>query len=187
MAFMIMSGDPNTHSGTATGWDSINDASNFFGGQFSFFEGQNIVATNAAIKGLAGLQLARANSVTPSFRNGNQPSNFVNPGLVAFNAGVDVQLHPKVALTTNYNVFQFQQNPSSVLSTAVPALAGTNFGTNIGQEFNMGFFIRPGLADDFVINTGIAWFNFDPLLGSTFFGSNNTSQTMVLIRFTTTY
>lgn len=180
MAFLWASGDTNPGDGTANGWDSINDASNFFGGQFSFFEGNNLPGVfNGKV-----VFLTRGNSVFPSLRNGNQPSNFVNPGLVAFNAGIDFQLHPKVTLFTNYNSFSVQSNTSTfgAIDPRLPALLSNH----IADEFNFGLFIRPGLADDFVINTGVSFTSFDPSYANALYGGNGNVASFIL-RLTTTY
>jgi len=186
VALLVCTGQSQVNANNqASGWDSINDATNFFGGQFSFFEGNNIVGNFVNPKGQnKAVFLSRANSVIPSIRNGNQTSNFVNPGLVAFNAGVDVQLHPKVTLFTNYNAFSFQQNPGT-FAVIDPALPG-EMGQNICTEASFGFFIRPGLADDFEINTGVCFTTFDPSLAHAIFG-NNQSVTSYILRLTTTY
>ncbi|MHB2016191.1 MAG: hypothetical protein ACYCW6_04515 [Candidatus Xenobia bacterium] len=181
-AFLLATGDSTVPGPgqTASGWDSINDATNFFGGQFSFFEGNNIVGQ---FKG-TNIFLSRANSVIPSLRNGNQTPSFVNPGLVALNLGVDVQLHPKVTMFTNYNTFAFQAGPGS-FAAINPALPGL-LDNNICSELNIGFFIRPGLSDDFEINTGVCFTSFDQnLANALFFGQQ--SVTSYLLRLTTTY
>jgi hypothetical protein len=179
-AYLWCSGNNDNNSGKETGYDSINDGTNFFGGQFSFFEGNNIAGTFNG----KNVFLVRANSVIPSLRNGNQTSNFVNPGLVATNFGVDVQLHPKVVLTTNYNSFSFQSNTSAfgAIDPKLPALLNNH----IADEFNFGLTIRPGLADDFIINTGVSFTSFDSGLANAIFQGNG-NVTSFLLRLTTTY
>jgi len=179
-AYLWASGNNDPTSGKETGYDSINDGTNFFGGQFSFFEGNNIAGTFDG----KNVFLVRANSVIPSLRNGNQTSNFVNPGLIATNFGIDVQVHPKVVLTTNYNSFSFQSNTSSfgLIDAKLPALLNNH----IADEFNFGFTIRPGLADDFQIQTGVSFTSFDAGLANAIFGGQG-NVTSFLLRVTTTY
>jgi len=181
--FLVATGDANAKGTTASGWDSVNDGTNLFGGQFSFFEGNNVVGTFNG----ANIFLSRGNSVVPSLRNGNQSSNFVNPGLVAMGVGLDVQLHPKVALTTNLNSFSFQQNPQSVfgaINAKLPNIIGS--GTHFLNEANFGLFIRPGLADDFEINTGLSFDWFDQGMANALFGGQTYVESAI-IRFTLTY
>jgi hypothetical protein len=57
---------------------------------------------------------------------------------------------------------------------------------HIADEFNFGFTIRPGLADDFQIQTGLSFTSFDQGLANTIFQGNG-SVTSYLLRVTTTY
>jgi hypothetical protein len=79
------------------------DNPNFAGGQFSFWQRQ-------AIK-LFGVNLVNANSFIPDLRSSKfeGQSNFVNPGLILFNVGVDFELTPKLRMINNLNFMWFDE------------------------------------------------------------------------------
>ena len=85
-----VSGDRNPNDTKDTGFDSISDAVQLFGGPISYFVGENI-------KFGAG-DFVRANSFYPSLRGANGQANYVNPGLQLMNTGMDVTFSPRVQL-----------------------------------------------------------------------------------------
>jgi hypothetical protein len=99
LGYSYVSGDSNPNDNTDHGFDSISDAVQLFGGPISYFVGENI-------KFGAG-DLVRANSFLPSFRNGNQQANYVNPGLQLMNAGMDVTFSPRIQMALNGNYTRF--------------------------------------------------------------------------------
>src|SRR5207253_1718527 len=108
-SFFFSSGDGNPNNRRATGFDSILDNPNFAGGNFSFWQRQQI--------GLFGVNLVQRESLIPDLRSNKiqgQP-NFVNPGLVLFNGGVDVDITPKLKMINNANFLMFDK--TAVLET----------------------------------------------------------------------
>ena len=94
---------------------------------------------------------------------------------------------PEGGLTTNYNSFSFQSNPSAAFGAIDPTVARrVGNGNHIADEFNFGLTIRPGLADDFIINTGVSFTSFDSGLANAIFQGNG-NVTSFLLRLTTTY
>jgi hypothetical protein len=104
LGYTYTSGDNNPNDKTDHGFDSISDAVQLFGGPISYFVGENI-------KFGAG-DLNRANSFLPTFRNGNQQANYVNPGLQLMNAGMDVIFSPRIQLALNENYMRFNDTGS---------------------------------------------------------------------------
>ena len=90
----------NTH---ATGFDTILDSPNFAGGPFSFWNRQQIP--------LFGVNLVQRLSLVPDLRSSKiqGQANFVNPGLLLPNLGMDFDLTPKLKLITNSNLLWFDK------------------------------------------------------------------------------
>lgn len=142
-AFVYASGDRRPRSGTATGFDSINDNINFGGGQNSYFFGEKIQLGNTT--------LLRGNSLYPSLRGGNATAQFENPGSIILNLGVDVALTQKAILEANYNFVSFAD------TAVLEARQGvSNIGHNLGSELNMGVTYRPLLNENIILNFGAA-------------------------------
>ncbi len=99
LGYLYASGDGNPSDGRDTGFDAISDNVQLFGGPLSYWVGENIKFGNG--------DFVRANSLFPSFRGLNGAANYVNPGLHAFNAGLDMTLSPRFELAGNLNVLAF--------------------------------------------------------------------------------
>ena len=71
------SGDGNINNSTPTGFDTILDNPNFAGGEFSYWQRQQIP--------LFGVNLTQRNSLVADLRSSKiqGQSNFVNPGMLA--------------------------------------------------------------------------------------------------------
>src|SRR5262249_11988683 len=84
--------DSNPRDGVARGFDAIQDRPNFAGGQFSFFNSAGLRLRNTI------LALVEPDSLIPSLRSSKTlgQANFVNPGLALYNAGIDVDVTPKL-------------------------------------------------------------------------------------------
>jgi len=95
------SGDDGSDPTKGTGFDSITDNPNLAGGQFMFWTQQ---ATKAPIVGLVSQKF----SLLPNLRDKfTQRANFVNPGLVLVNGGVDLRVAPQLKLVTNVSYLKF--------------------------------------------------------------------------------
>jgi hypothetical protein len=94
-SFFWASGDQNINNAHATGFDTILDQPNFAGGQFGFWNRQQIP--------LFGVNLVQRLSLVPDLRSSKiqGQSNFVNPGILIPTFGMDFDLTPKCKLITN--------------------------------------------------------------------------------------
>jgi hypothetical protein len=139
------SGDHDTNNHEATGFDSILDDPNFAGGEFSFW-------VHNAIK-LFGVNLKQEDSLVPDLRSSKTQgqANFVNPGLILLNLGVDFDLTPKLTLVTNCNFLWFD--------TTVPLqtlLFDGAISNRIGTDLSMGFEYRPLLNNNIIFLIGVS-------------------------------
>jgi hypothetical protein len=141
------SGDKRPRDGVATGFDSILDNVNFAGSGFSFFNRQGIPLTQT------GVSINNRFSLLNDFRSSKtqgQPE-FVNPGLFLVNAGVDMDVTPKLKAFVNVNYLWFvQTEPLQV------ALHQPNMRHEIGVDYSLGFVYRPFLNQNVILSGGIA-------------------------------
>jgi hypothetical protein len=144
-SFFYSSGDHNISNGHATGFDSIFENPNFAGGQFSFWQRQ-------AVK-LFGVNLVNSNSLIPDLRSSKiqGQSNFVNPGLILFNLGVDFDVTPKLKIINNVNFLWFETTQVLQQFTFDGGLD-----TRIGTDLSMGIEYRPLLSNNVVMTLGIS-------------------------------
>jgi hypothetical protein len=145
LAGFYASGDDNALDNRAKGFDAIVDHPNFAGGEFSFWNSQEIRLTQT------GAQLVGPGSLIPTLRSSKLQgqSNFVNPGLGLFNAGIDVDVTPKLRTFINYNYLRFVHTQS--LETA---LFQDNIRHEIGHDLGLGFIYRPLLSENIIVTAG---------------------------------
>jgi hypothetical protein len=148
------SGDKDPTGGTARGFDAIFDNSNFAGGFFSFWYREGIRLTGT------GVGLTSEDSLLPSLRSSKieGQANFVNPGLLLYNAGADIDITPKLRGFVNLNLIRFvHTEPLELL------LFQNNIHAGVGADSGIGISYRPPLSENIVI-TGV--FNvFQPFQG----------------------
>lgn len=144
-SFLWASGDSNTNNSHATGFDSIFDNPSFAGGKFSFWQRQAIP--------LFGVNLVNRDSLLADLRPDKIESqaNFVNPGLMLFNLGVDFDLTPKVKMINNVNFLWFDETDS--LETFAFDGHLHNF---IGTDLSTGIEYRPLLNNNIVMSFGVS-------------------------------
>ncbi len=144
-SFFYSSGDNDPNNGTAEGFDTILDNPNFAGGEFSYWQRQNLQ--------LFGVGLVQRQSLVPDLRSSKfqGQSNFVNPGLVLFNLGMDFEITPKLRAITNANYLLFDS--TEVLETY---LFQDGIKNRIGTDLSLGFEYRPALNDNIVVEAGVA-------------------------------
>jgi hypothetical protein len=143
---LYFSGDANPNNKHATGFDTILDNNpNFAGGPFSFWQHQGIP--------LFGVNLKSRFSLVPDLRTNNLQgqSNFVNPGLLLVNTGVDFDVTPKLRMTNNFNLLWFDE--TAVLEQY---LRRDNIRRFIGGDLNTGFEYRPFLNNQAIVTLGVA-------------------------------
>ena len=139
------SGDSNPTDGKATSFDSIVDNTNFEGGPFSYFvrQGFNLAGTSVGVK--------QRFSLLPNLRtskNGGQ-SNFVNPGLVMFGLGADIDVTPKLKAFLSANYIRFATT-EPIKTTLLTNEVSNEFGIDLG----IGLQWRPLLKDNIIVSLG---------------------------------
>jgi hypothetical protein len=139
------SGDDNINNAHATGFDAIVDNPNFAGGEFSFWQRQQIK--------LFGVNLVQERSLLPDLRSSKfeGQSNFVNPGLFLVNVGMDFDLTPKWKLITNANELWFDE--TAVLKQFI---FQNQVRHNIGTDLSIGCEYRPLLNNNIIARFGIS-------------------------------
>ena len=142
------SGDSDPTDGRATGFDSISDSPNFAGGDLSYWQRQGI-----PLIGGGGVNLVNNLSLLPSLRAGKQQgqANFVNPGLLLYNAGIDFELTPKLKLINNVSYLRFDH--TEVLEML---RQDGSIDNEIGFDFSSGILYRPFLNNNVQVRLGVA-------------------------------
>ena len=133
------SGDKNPTDDTATGFDAILDDPNFVGGQFSFWNRVGIPLTQTAVG------LVQPNSVLPSLRSSKTQgqANFVNPGILIYNGGVDVEVTQRMKAIFNANYLRFHRTESLEY-----LLFQNRIRHEIGWDLSLGVVYRPLLINN---------------------------------------
>jgi hypothetical protein len=118
-SFFWASGDSSINNSHATGFDTIFDNPNFAGGDFSYWQSQQIK--------LLGVDLKNANSLVPDLRSSKiqGQANFVNPGLMLGNFGIDFFLTPKLKMVNNLNLLSCSGSTRPESSTSSPTRAAS--------------------------------------------------------------
>jgi hypothetical protein len=139
------SGDGKPFDGKARGFDSILDFTEFAGGKFSYWNSQALPFLNT------GVLLTTPESLLPSLRSSKTQgqANFVNPGILIYNVGLEAELKPKLRGILNLNYLHFHQTePLSQL------LFQPGIRRPIGLDYGVGFLYRPGLTENMIITGG---------------------------------
>jgi hypothetical protein len=143
-SFLWFSGDHDPNDGQATGFDSIFDNTIFAGAPFSYWWRQ-------PIRFITGT-LVNKESLLPDLRSKTQgESNFVNPGLVLLNFGVDLDITPRWRWINNVNLLWFD--------TTAPLeklLVEGGIHRFIGTDLSTGVDYRPLLNNNVIVRFGIA-------------------------------
>jgi hypothetical protein len=145
-SFFYASGDRDPQGGRATGFDSIEDNTNFTGGPFSYWVRQsfNLGGTSVPLK--------QRFSLLPDLRAGGSfegQSNFVNPGLLLYGLGAEADITPKLRAFANANYLQFDST-----DTLKTVLMTNQAGRSIGFDLSLGFQWRPFLISNVIISAG---------------------------------
>jgi hypothetical protein len=134
-------------SGTARGFDSILDDTQFAGGPFSFFDREGIRLTGT------GVALTTPFSLLADLRSSKDEgqSNFVNPGIRVYNAGIDADLTPKLRGFVNFNYLQFDRT-----ETLSYLLFQSHVHRSVGADSGIGISYRPPLTENIVLTAGVS-------------------------------
>jgi hypothetical protein len=146
-AMLYASGDDDPRDGTARGFDAILDVPAFAGGVFSFWNRESIRLTGT------GVALMPPNSFLPNLRSSKDEgqANYVNPGLLLFHAGADVELTPKLRGFANANFMRFEHTePLELLLFQAP------IDPWMGADYSLGFQYRPPLTENMTVTTGFS-------------------------------
>jgi hypothetical protein len=146
-SFFWAQGDSNPTDDKGTGFDAIFDDPNFVGGQFSFWVRNGIRLTQT------GVGLTQPNSLLPSLRSSKiqGQTNFVNPGIFIYNAGVDVELTQRIKAVFNVNYLRFHRTEPLEY-----VLFQNRIRHEIGYDYSVGVAYRPFLINNFVLTFGAA-------------------------------
>ncbi len=144
-SFLFSSGDGNPNNKHATAFDTVLDNPNFAGGQFSYWQSQAI--------GLFGTNLKNRGSFIPDLRTSKiqGQANFVNPGLMLANVGMNIEISPRFRLVNNANFLWFD----TVAPLEVFLFQG-NIHHSIGLDISSGLEYRPLLSNNVIMQIGVA-------------------------------
>jgi hypothetical protein len=139
------SGDSNPRSGRANGYDSIVDLPNFAGGEFSFWNHEEVRLTGS------GVALTQEGSLLPNMRSSKNEgqANFVNPGIFLANAGADFDITPKLKGFANFNFLRFMRT-----EPIEDVLFQSDIHHAIGEDLGVGVQYRPPLSENFILTGG---------------------------------
>lgn len=139
------SGDENINNRHATGFDTILDNPNFAGGDFSYWQRQQLR--------LFGANLVNRKSLVADLRSSKTQgqANFVNPGLFLVNTGVDFDITPRLRMVNNCNFLWF--DTTDVLKQFVYQGRLHHF---IGTDISTGFEYRPLLSNNIIMKAGVS-------------------------------
>ena len=146
-SFFWAQGDKNPTDGKATGFDAIFDDPNFVGGQFSFWNRNGIRLTQT------GVGLVQPNSILPSLRSSKieGQANFINPGILIYNAGIDVEITQRLKAIFNVNYLRFHRTESLEYILFQPHIRH-----EIGWDYSVGVAYRPLLINNVTLTFGAA-------------------------------
>ncbi|HSR50575.1 MAG TPA: carboxypeptidase-like regulatory domain-containing protein [Acidobacteriota bacterium] len=146
-SFYFASGDADPNDDRARGFDAIVDEPFFAGGEFSFWNRQEVRLSGTAVG------LVHRFSFNPNLRSAKEEgqANFVNPGLMLFNGGIDAELTTKLKGSLNVNVLSFVH--TEVLEAL---LFQSDIGRFIGTDVSLGFEYRPKLNNNIIFTGGVA-------------------------------
>ena len=142
-SFLYASGDRDASDGRETGFDAILENPQFAGADSSFWIRQAV-----PLVGGGGVGLSGRNGILPSLRSSKDQgqSNFVNPGLLLYGIGTDLDLLPELRLSLNANDLWFDTTDS--LRRATQASSGIP--RHIGQDVSAALVYRPLFSQNVV-------------------------------------
>lgn len=144
-SFFWSSGDRDINNNHATGFDTILDNPNFAGGDFTYWQRQQLR--------IFGVNLVQRQSFVPDLRSSKiqGQANFVNPGLMLANFGMDVEMTPKLRFINNANVLWFDS-----IAPLQQFTYQDHMNRFIGVDLSTGFEYRPLLNNNMIFRAGIA-------------------------------
>jgi hypothetical protein len=145
-SFFWASGDDDARDATASGFDSIYDATNFAGGPFSFWSRSAVALTQT------GVLLKAPGSLLPNLRSNKfeGQGSFVNPGLQLLGIGAEAALTPKVKAVLTANYLRFDKTGALQYLLFQPQVRKP-----IGIDLGGGVVWRPLLNENIVVTGGV--------------------------------
>jgi hypothetical protein len=149
LSFLYASGEGNLQSHNASGFDTIFDNPDFAGTAMSFWGRQSIKLTGTAVN------LKGRFSLVPDLRSSKDQgqANFINPGLLLYNAGLVAKLTPKLVGEFNFNFMQFDK-----VGALEQILQQNDLGRNLGFDWSIAIRYRPLLIENIIFQAGISLF-----------------------------
>jgi hypothetical protein len=143
--FFWASGDGNADDAHATGFDTIIDNPNFFGGPFSYWVRQGFNLAGSAVS------LKQRSSLVPNLRTSKTQgqANFVNPGVFIYGVGLEAEITPKLRGFFNANYIQLAE-PDPIQTV----LLTDKIARDMGYDLSVGFIYRPLLTENIILSTG---------------------------------
>ena len=144
-SLFFASGDDDINDSEANGFDAIFDNPAFVGGEFSYWQRQQIK--------LLGTNLKNRMSLLPDLRASKiqGQTNFVNPGVEIVNVGMDFDVTPKMRIISNANFLWFAN--TDVLEQFV---FQNSIDQSIGCDLSIGTEYRPLLNNNIIIIAGVS-------------------------------
>jgi len=165
LGFFMASGDDDPLDRRARGFDAIYDRVSAWG--YNHFIIKNRI-------NLGPGSLARANSGLFTFRDFDEPANFVNPGIVAFNAGLTTKW-------TDTFVTDFNVGPAFLPHSDVPELVlGRNMGQEVGWALNVN--ATWDVAPNVQVVGGVAAFIPQGVAETIFLGNTTALNACVMVK-----
>lgn len=145
-SFFWASGDDDARDATASGFDSIYDATQFAGGPFSFWSRSAIALTQT------GVLLKTPGSLLPNLRSNKfeGQGSFVNPGLQLVGIGAEAALTPKLKGVVTANYLRFDKTGALQYLLFQPRVRKP-----IGIDLGGGVVWRPLLNENVVVTGGV--------------------------------
>jgi hypothetical protein len=146
------SGDDGSDLTKGKGFDVITDNPNLAGGGFMFWDQQATKAEGLPIGNL----LHEKFSLVPNLRSKfTDRANFVKPGLVVLNGGVDLRMSPSLKIVTNLSYLKFAK--ADLLAKLVALGGGQGFEDNsIGIDISAAAKWRPFVNENMFVVLGLS-------------------------------
>lgn len=147
MSFLYQSGDADPQDSRAKGFDGILENPNFAGGPFTFWGRQALRLSGT------GVGLVQRNSPYSDLSSSKiqGQSNYVNPGLLLWNAGFDVDWTPRLKTFFNANYLRFDHTEPIELVLQQPGID-----EEIGWDLSLGFQYRPYFTNNIIFTGGVS-------------------------------
>lgn len=142
-SFLWASGDDDPFDGKAKGFDSILDNPNIAGAVSSYWIRQAIRLLN--------VNLVQRFSPYPDLRpaKAEGEANFVNPGLLLWNLGVDAEVTQEIRASANVSYLRFSETGS------LEPFVNQDISNEIGWELTLSALYRPNLTNNVQLAGGV--------------------------------